>query len=403
VVQRNTYTECIPTKRIIYSGGFTPPPPPPPGSFELVGTEFTHAADVVSDPTKVPGDLADYLWYINLAAMPASFWSATQSGLQDVWAGTTDGATRFPMYINAYNKVGNTGYAFVFWNAAFSGVNPNTVRIYYGNSGLPATGVADAFGRNATFANFAKFVDMAQDPSAIAPQLTDLTGNSNDMTTQGSMTTGNRVDGKVGSWWQFDGTDDAATKTTPSYRNDTQGSITLWAKVNSVFGSVATKAYFSIGGAAQTDSALWHIGKRRIAATGTPTYFHITNRTGGNSLVRGFSATTTSLAAGTTYQIVIASTGGEWRVFVNNVAQSLTTWGSQNSNNGDWFGDINPTTPIISAIAAHYSNGGLTSGQFSDDDIGPLYIRSTNPSNNTITTEYNNQNSPETFHSITEA
>ena len=56
--------------------------------------------------------------------------------------------------------------------------------------------------------NFVMVQHMNQDPSGSAPQMIDSTGNDNDGTSQGSMTSGDLVDGKIGKALDFDGSND---------------------------------------------------------------------------------------------------------------------------------------------------------------------------------------------------
>lgn len=73
-----------------------------------------------------------------------------------------------------------------------------------------------------------------QDPSGTAPQITDVTGNGNNGTSGGSMTTGDLVSGPLGSAIDFDGTNDyiaiANTANAAVYSRTSPYSLSAWVK-----------------------------------------------------------------------------------------------------------------------------------------------------------------------------
>ncbi len=70
--------------------------------------------------------------------------------------------------------------------------------------------VTNLYGRNAVYSNnYEIFLGMEEDPSGGPPQVIDYTGNGYDGTSQGSMSSGNSVVGKIGNALDFDGLDNA--------------------------------------------------------------------------------------------------------------------------------------------------------------------------------------------------
>ena len=77
---------------------------------------------------------------------------------------------------------------------------------YVGNTG-------DLVSQNVWDDNFIAVYHMNSDPSGSAPQLLDSTGSNLDLTSEGTMTFDDFVDGNIGKGIDFDGTDDALVST----------------------------------------------------------------------------------------------------------------------------------------------------------------------------------------------
>ena len=78
------------------------------------------------------------------------------------------------------------------------------IYLYYGN----ATATSQQDKMNVWDGNYKMVQHMNQDPSGTAPQMLDSTANANNGTSNGTMTSGDSVDAKVGKGLDFDGGDD---------------------------------------------------------------------------------------------------------------------------------------------------------------------------------------------------
>ena len=119
-------------------------------------------------------------------------------------AGTTQLAHQIERYIPSTGEI-------VMWVRVESLVATTKIYMFYGNSGISSfqgdvtsngvTGVWDS--------NYQNVLHLNEDPSGTAPQMQDATSNNNDGTSQGSMTTADLVDGKIGKGLDLDGVDGA--------------------------------------------------------------------------------------------------------------------------------------------------------------------------------------------------
>jgi len=101
--------------------------------------------------------------------------------------------------------------------------------LYYGNpEGLPLWDTAGVWSNQ-----FTAVWHMADDPSEIAPQITDATSLMNHGTTGGNMTADDQVAGKVSLAIQFDGVDDYVSMPVSGFNTD-EGSVELWIKLDSM-------------------------------------------------------------------------------------------------------------------------------------------------------------------------
>lgn len=85
-----------------------------------------------------------------------------------------------------------------------------TIYVWYDGSSTTAQPASnDTYGSdNAYDAYWKCYLPLQEDPSGGAPQAIDRTSNGNDGTSQGSMTSGDLVAGKVGKGWDLDGSND---------------------------------------------------------------------------------------------------------------------------------------------------------------------------------------------------
>lgn len=345
--------------------------------------DWTHRAKITLQSSQISADLTDYVATIFFDDLPADFFNQVKTDGSDIRFTKGDGFTELEFYVHAIDTVAGTGYASVRYAGTLSSTVDTDIYIYYGNASALAYAAGATYGRNNTFQDYAAFWDFEQNPSGSAPQLTDLTGNGNDGTSQGSMTSGDEVAGKVGNAWDFDGTNDYADLGTPSFASNTSGTLGGWlsrasgarAFTLSVITNDATLRLFDL----RVDPS--------AASVATQNRFVIRSRitTSLNTIIAD------GVVIGTEDRhFTLVSTGSAWSLYLDSASQSFTS--TSGSNTGDWFGDIGGTTPT-------YGIGGndVVTG---DSNNSLIWLRSDQLASDYITTEYANQNSPSTFYSV---
>jgi hypothetical protein len=255
--------------------------------------------------------------------------------------------------------------------------------IYFNNAGIGNQ--EDAAG---VWANGYKMVQhMADDPSGAAPQLIDSTTYGNNGTSGGTMTPGDLVTGKIGSAVEFDGINDVVNFGNDSSLNvNDTGMMTMggWFYLNAL--PVGSSDYTNIigktGGSLGTTAIeyLLYIRGGSYRAV-RPHVFQDT----GNSLVLYDS--TTDISASAWVYIVQVADGSTLKVYINGVADAMTAGydGTIKAQTGNVYTADDTRGPEVK-----FMNG------VSDE----LRITNVPHSADWIQTEFNNQSSPDTFHTI---
>ena len=367
-------------------------------SFPTAEYRAVHALQI--NNVYINSDLSNFLAYLDLSIMPASFWNSLQrTDGGDIRMFMSDG-TRIPMYIHKIDTVSKTGYMFTRIPNVYA-TSSNILHLKSGNSSLTIPAVTDPYGRNATFQDHRVFYDFENDPSSASPQLVDLTGNGNDGTSAGTMTSSDLVSGKIGNAWDFDGVNDYADAGTPSYMSDTQGAISLWVKINAVLSADGAQAIFGIGdtNVGSYPPYLWITLRRHPSYGTTNTYFDISSRISGNSSSEDSAAATDfPIVVGNTYYVVVSADGVNSYIYVNGIASTLTSYiGTGNVN---WIGALSMSGARASISDIFFSNSWLSK----NSKITPSLtgVKGTLPSADRVSAEYNNQNDPASFYTITD-
>jgi hypothetical protein len=161
----------------------------------------------------------------------------------------------------------------------------------------------------------------------------------------------------------FNGTNEYMSRTgTLSFRSDTAGAWSMWVRLDNTFGADGFRFVWTLG---TSGTNRLQFGTRRISATGSSTFFSFATAIGATT--RGYSATTTALAANTWYHVVFQSNGTAYSCSINGVSQTITQWTGTAGNTGDWFGDHTGTSPWFTvgvqnasgAIGANFWEGRL--------------------------------------------
>ena len=159
-----------------------------------------------------------------------------------------------------------------------------------------------------------------QDPSGTAPQLTDITGNGYDGTTTGSMTSGDKIPGILGSCWDFDGTDDdVPVGNWPSATTDTW-SVLFWVWADT---SPSTGMMLFNNDAGGYDDSFQLGLTPETTSVNTNDRFAINHQDTASS-VRTIAEDDTNVVHSQWYQVACTSDGSNLKLYVDGVLKDTT-------------------------------------------------------------------------------
>jgi hypothetical protein len=193
-----------------------------PSTFSTIGTaesvpvaedwynaSWDYRVKITVQSSQVGATLTDFPVYVDLSDLPVGFHTnVNQTDGRDIRVTKADGTTELPREVVFYDSATDTGELHFKADSLSSSANTEFY-IYYGNSSATEPAVDATYGaENVWNSNFKAVYHLQTDPSGTAPQLLDSTSNSNDLTSGGSMTSGDSVVVKIGKGIDFDGTDD---------------------------------------------------------------------------------------------------------------------------------------------------------------------------------------------------
>ncbi|MHA1946204.1 MAG: DUF2341 domain-containing protein [Candidatus Hodarchaeales archaeon] len=221
-----------------------------PNSFYSVGSVETpspignwtypwlaHKKDLAININKVQGSLDNYPLLIHLYDTDLASSSRVQSDGDDIAFANSQG-NRLDHEIELFNKHFNTSFSeLVAWIRLpnLSNQTETKISMYYGNLMIgPQENPAGVWNNN-----FKGVWHLSDDPSANSPQIKDSTINNNDGITYGSMTSADQVLGKIGGSLDFDGINDYINFSNDISLNMGSGdfSFELWFEISTVTGS----------------------------------------------------------------------------------------------------------------------------------------------------------------------
>jgi len=182
-------------------------------------------------------------------------------------------------------------------------------------------------------------------------QVTDLSGNGNNASTTGNVTTKPRYatnvrNGRAGI--RFDGTNDILTAT--NFDSSTSGTVIAVFKLN----TTSTGQYLLASSDEATTTAVWNNGVN-FDATSTGVYYEQRNSDNIDRIGGGTSITSS------TFQIAtFQSNGSALSIWLNGTAETLTV--RNGDNNGDWVGDTADRDNFSVGAGKTTSNGNFLDG-----------------------------------------
>ncbi len=237
----------------------------------------------------------------------------------------------------------------------------NTVLyLYYGNSG--ATNQQSK--TDVWIGNYKSVWHLKENPTATAPQFADSTSSANAATSNGSQMSGDQQSAKINSGLNFDGSNDYLSAASPNLT--TAATIEAWVKTDS--------------GAKQEVASLQSDAIVLRAHDDSTTGPSFTVKIGGSY----YPISTSELTIGSWYHLVGIYSSGSLKLYLNGTEVS----------SGSATGTLD--SGATNNIGVH-QNG---SANPFDGLMDEVRVSNVARSANWISTEYNNQNSPETFYSL---
>lgn len=341
-------------------------------------TGYTKYQEITIDHTKVPGDLTDFIVYVSLADLVkagADIFDLCRSDGGDIRATKSDGTTQLATELVVIDTTAKTGELHIKYTGTLSSTTDTVIRIYYNGSDT-ALSTSDTYGRNAVWSAYVAVWHMQE----ASGDITSSTGNNTGVD-------GNTVGTGTGKLQK--GRDFITT-------NSEQFSIASGSQTGlGITGNAITMSVWSYG-----DSALNNLIKRiiwRLGGTGSYGYqlstsgnvYGINNAyvisavgTGGGT---DYAFGTAGDATSSAFKHVVATYDGtNFRGYVNATKQTSGTLSNRLTN----------------ANAISYYIGSSGAGDYYDGILDEVRMKATVNSDNWITTEYNNQNSPSTFYAV---
>jgi hypothetical protein len=334
---------------------------------------------------KVDANQTDFPVYVDLSDLPAGFFSNVNADGSDIRVTQGDGTTeqaREVVYITTGSSIGELH----FKASSLSSSTNTAFYIYYGNSGASEPAADATYGSENTWnSSYLGVYHMQEDPSGTPPQILDSTASGNHGTSNGTMTSGDSVSGKLsGNALEFDGSDDFLDVGDDLFDTENVGTISAW--VNESGGSVQGSIYSSASQSASNELFRFYINN-----LGTGDDFQLVQNL--NPHNRGYGGV--ALTAAAWNYVSITSDSSLWKLWLNGafITYNILT----GSNAGNWFDDADSGTNEYNIGDTAQSTGRI------DYFIGIMdEVRITNDDKDStfISTEYNNQSSASTFYSV---
>lgn len=337
---------------------------------------WTYRIKVTVDNIKVDGSSnhTNFPVYLDLSDLPLAFHTNVKSDGCDIRMVEANEITETAFELVDYDATSDTGEIH-FLADSLSYTTDTDFYIYYGNSGASCYAITDTYGAEAVWADYSAVWHMQEDPSGTAPQILDSTANSHDLTSFGTMTSGDLVTGKIGNAIDFDGSNDYFSTPDTASLDPGLGDFTTSGIVNLDDASTRQQMMFK----GDTSGDWWLHGN--LSNTALEIGYDDA------SSFQYFRPTVTAILTSQWYHWVgVRDKGSLFFVYEDGVSL-----GSTATNNGD--------VQSTQALEIGTTNGEIGS-VFLDGRIDELRIRKEVLSTDWNSTEHNNQNSPSTFYSV---
>ena len=339
---------------------------------------------VTVDETKVPGDVDNFPIYVDLSDMPATFSDEVQADGDDIRVTYNDGKTEVPTDLVNIDTTGDTGELHALFEEDLFGDMDSELFVYYGNSSATAYADTHTLGSTNVWNDCKAVYHMEEDPSGTAPQMLDSTFNSYDLTAETTMTGGQSEAEDIGNAIHFDGSNDAFTNASGAFDGGGMTNVSITARIKPDSTGSSNRAVASMGRYAGGYDWAWILDM----VSGSP-YFSVYNEDSSPLRVEANGASTLSTSVFSTYTGVADTSAGVVEVFLNGVSDGSSTDATMSG--------LKDTSHNTLYVGRYENNFG---DKYWDGYTSELRIRDTVLSDDFVTAEHNNLDSPSTFYSV---
>lgn len=263
-----------------------------------------------------PESLFNFPVLVKLTSSNFDFGKAQSSG-QDIRFIDSDNSTELGYEIEKWDATNKLAFIWVKI-PQIDASSSDYIYMYYGNPSASDNQNAGAVWD----INFKGVWHLKEDPSGIAPQVSDSTSNNNDGTSNGSMTSSDQVVGQIDGGLDFDGTDDYVSIPNDS-SIDPLSSLTLeaWVKPASTANDIALIA----NKGRDIEANKFSMGLLGPSGCGTPgnylAYFQFNDQDNNPFNIESCR----DIAVGEWYHVIGTWNGSETKLYVNGVLKSENT------------------------------------------------------------------------------
>ncbi len=342
------------------------------GWYQTVGWDYRMRLTVES--AHVDAALTDFPVYLDLSQIDEhhGFWRGVKSDGSDIRITTSDGETEVPVEIVDIDTSTASGEIHFKANS-LSDTDDTQFWLYYGNGSATMPADTHSYGKENVWNSDYEMVHHLT--GASETDLDDSTANDHDMTTDVGAPVYDSV-GQIGEGVEYDGSDDLTKRVESNFLNSQEsGSFSLWAKHGT-----------------GSDGYLFTVSDESVLTS----FFTIGNfDTGYMSLyVNGGAVNimkaTTYTGDGNWHHFVFTSNGSTTKIYIDGSEETVIE--RNGTNTGQWFGDISNTDNIT--LGALIRSDATYEGAGTVDEVK---VMTSVVTSTWISTEYNNQNAPESF------
>ena len=342
---------------------------------------WDYRVEIEVNPSYVDGsaDHTNFPVYIDLADLPAGFHTNVKSDGCDIRVVESDETTETAFELVDYDSTGDTGELH-FLADSLSYNATSTFYIYYGNSAASCYATNATYGAENVWTDYEGVWHMQEDPSGSAPQITDSTSGSSDLTSGGSMVTGDLVAGQLGNSIDFDGVNDQLNVNDgTTFQPDTDDmTISFWGYI--------------LSAGVSREPVFWK-GVDTGSGFGTD-WYHIEYDFGGDGKMGWGIDDSSAFDSLRGADISTSYTLNDWTQWhaVRDASTNMKMY-----QDGSEVGSVNKTSGDVSPTGL-FRIGGNYNGDYSNIRVDEVRWRRSVLSADWVGTEYNNQNTPEPFY-----